>query len=109
MERKSLFCDSCDFIFDQKWHNLSLSDLVLAVEQEHCSNVFQIFLNSKLKFQENAKAKVYALEDSFGVYIGLSNFWGFKILNFDICFRWEWFLRKYEYLLSTKKLLLYNH
>ena len=28
MERKSLFCDSCDFIFDQKWHNLSLSDLV---------------------------------------------------------------------------------
>ena len=30
MERKHLFCDSCDFIFDQKWHNLSLSDLVLA-------------------------------------------------------------------------------
>ena len=31
MKRKGLFCDSCDFIFDQKWHNLSLSDLVLAV------------------------------------------------------------------------------
>ena len=30
MKRKSLFCDSCDFIFDRKWHNLSLSDLVLA-------------------------------------------------------------------------------
>ena len=33
MKRKSLFCDSCDFIFDQKWHNLSLSDLVLADKQ----------------------------------------------------------------------------
>ena len=30
MKRQNLFCDSCDFIFDQKWHNLSLSDLVLA-------------------------------------------------------------------------------
>ena len=33
MEWQSLFCDSCDFIFDQMWHNLSLSDLVLAVLQ----------------------------------------------------------------------------
>ena len=30
MKRKGLFCDSWNFIFDQKWHNLSLSDLVLA-------------------------------------------------------------------------------
>ena len=28
--KKKLVCDSCDFIFDQKWHNLSLSDHVLA-------------------------------------------------------------------------------
>ena len=30
LQNKSLFCDSCDFIFDQKWNNLSLFDLVLA-------------------------------------------------------------------------------
>ena len=29
-EKKYLFCDSCGFIFDQKWNNVSLSDLVLA-------------------------------------------------------------------------------
>ena len=28
----------------------------------------EILLESKFKFQENAKAKVYALEDSLGVY-----------------------------------------
>ena len=27
-KRMCLFCDSCDFIFDQKWNNLSLSDAV---------------------------------------------------------------------------------
>ena len=36
--------------------------------RKHCSNLFQnIFLIQNSSFQENAKTKVYALEDSLGL------------------------------------------
>ena len=62
MERKSLFCDSCDFIFDQKWHNLSLSDLVLA-DKAVCT-VFHGVLNyyENLKIHQRLALKLLIYE-----------------------------------------------
>ena len=37
------------------------------VTRKHCSNVSQSILIRNSGFQENAKTKVYALEDSLGV------------------------------------------